>query len=201
MALLVNIVDSSGAVVADGVVVVGQGSSVEHGGASASAATWEQFWICCCQFSPDRRINFHPKHVAWKKRGNTGVQKVLGTKSILRWINTSAASSDELILVLQVAKRWIQIFNSTAIHSGEKCQRKKSGGKRSLASVWISIKLFPSQLVGVHSCAAVFYAVFNVEREAVNCAETIYVGTFTKTVFKGFKAQLIFKKSHRSSVL
>ena len=40
MALLVNIVDSSGAVVADGVVVVGQGSSVEHGGASASAATW-----------------------------------------------------------------------------------------------------------------------------------------------------------------
>ena len=92
MALLVNIVDSSGAVVADGVVVVGQGSSVEHGGASASAATWEEFWICCCQFSPDRRINFHPKHVSWKKRGNTGVQKVLGTKSILRWINTSAAS-------------------------------------------------------------------------------------------------------------
>ena len=189
MALLVNIVDSSGAVVADGVVVVGQGSSVEHGGASASAATWEQFWICCCQFSPDRRIDFHPKHVAWKKRGNTGVQKVLGTKS------------DELILVLQVAKRWNQIFNSTAIHSGEKCQRKKNGGKRSLASVWISIKLCPPQLVGVHSCAAVFYAVFNDEREAVNCAETIYVGTFTRTVFKGFKAQLIFKKSHRSSVL
>ena len=92
MALLVNIVDSSGAVVADGVVVVGQGSSVEHGGASASAATWEQFWICCCQFSPDRRINFHPKHVAWKKRGNTGVQKVLGTKS------------DELILVLRLSR-------------------------------------------------------------------------------------------------
>ena len=63
-----------------------------------------------------------------------------------------------------------------------------------MASVWISIKLFPSQLVGVHSCAAVFYAVFNDEREAVNCAETIYVGTFTETVFKGFKAQLIFKK-------
>ena len=58
-----------------------------------------------------------------------------------------------------------------------------------MASVWISIKLFPSQLVGVHSCAAVFYAVFNDEREAVNCAETIYVGTFTETVFKGFKTK------------
>ena len=40
MSLLINIVDSSGAVIADGVWVAAQRSSVEFGGTSTANATW-----------------------------------------------------------------------------------------------------------------------------------------------------------------